>query len=44
MLIKDYELRNRLGNEGIRYCKANFSKMIIMKKYLDIFNKILISS
>ena len=41
-LIDDYNLRNHLGNKGISYCKLNFSKKVLMKKYLEIFNKILL--
>lgn len=35
-LINDYQLRNTLGNQGRIYCKLNYSKDIIMKKYIDI--------
>ncbi len=40
-LINDCALRSKLGNEGINYCKKNFSKNIIMAKYIETFKKTL---
>lgn len=42
-LIEDYEKRNFLGNEGIKYCKQNFSKYKIMMKYFALFNRVLLN-
>ena len=43
-LIEDSDLRSSLGRDSIKYCKANFSSNIIMKKYRRFFKDILFRS
>ena len=40
-LIKDSELRKKIGDNGIEYCKENYSKNVILKKYKNIFSNLL---
>lgn len=40
LLLKDRQRREAIGKDGIAYCKENFSKPVITKKYLSFFDAI----
>ena len=39
-LLSNFELRKKIGNLGIEFCKSNYSSKSIKRQYIDFFEEV----